>query len=328
MPQTKGFTIFARASTPTSPYKTYSTSIRMPSPPPSDDEQSIASGSSNNSIKPSSATTSTTTVSSTSPGVNTPSRKSRIDFSRLENIFAPDDQSELPSTALSLWYILTTALLLAFHKEKLIGELWTYLSSRPELQSDEDLLSTARHVREACLKASTLVGFPRAINALLALQTAISSSHPILSATLSRDESLRSSALLSPAEKFSRGMALFSRIYDKHTPRVISTMSACSGGDLTHFAIHSIYGELLAESAVIGDMETGVLEFVCCLADGVAPQAKGHFYGSRNLGATDGVLRRSVVLTGETARMLGVGVPWEDGEEEERGEWRFLERVV
>jgi hypothetical protein len=236
---------------------------------------------------------------------------------------------------------LTTALLLAFHKEKLIGELWTYLSSAAPTGDDDRLLATARHIREASLKASTLVGFPRAINALLTLHRAISSSHPSLSTILEGDTSLRSSPFLSPADKFNRGMALFQTIYDKHTARVMSTMSSCSGGgDLTHFAIHCIYGELLAENAIIGDLETGLLEFVCCLADGVAPQAKGHFFGSVNLGATTGQLRATVLMAEELARQVRVPCPWvggdEDEDEEEEGfqtetetdEWKFLRRVM
>lgn len=109
-------------------------------------------------------------------------------------------------------------------------------------------------------------------------------------------------------------------------------MSSCSGGDLTHFAINSIYGELLAEDSIIDDMQTGILEFVCCLADGVAPQCKGHFFGARNLGASLSVLRESVELAREMAVMIGQGVSWEDGdedeEERENGEWRFLEKVL
>lgn len=52
-------------------------------------------------------------------------------------------------------------------------------------------------------------------------------------------------------------------------------MGASSGGDLDYYAVASIYGELMAETSIVGGAETGVLEFVCCLADGVAPQAKG-----------------------------------------------------
>ncbi|ETI23381.1 hypothetical protein G647_05182 [Cladophialophora carrionii CBS 160.54] len=297
-----------------------------------------------------SATSSTTTVSSPPSEPSKPRSRQRVDFAKLQSIFAAesatDNTDPTPSPSLSsLWYILTTALLLAFHKEKLIADLWTYLAvnvARASGTNDDDhhhhhlLLTTARHIREASLKASTLVGFPRAINALLTLHRAIQSSHPALSTVLQRDSSLRSSPWLSPADKFNRGMALFQTIYDRHTPRVVSTMSSCSGGDLTHFAIQCIYGELLAENAIIGDLETGMLEFVCCLADGVAPQAKGHFFGSVNLGATRGQLRGAVLMAQELARQVRVPCAWDggaaeehdEGDEEDMDEWKFLQRVM
>ncbi|KIW97119.1 uncharacterized protein Z519_02511 [Cladophialophora bantiana CBS 173.52] len=350
MAQPRGFTIFARAWTASPPRMTNMHSI--PSLPRAEDEESIVSSSSSDGTHtPSSVSSSTTTISTTSaPSTDIartkPATCGKVDFSRLEYAFAQGSAVDTPSSS-PLWYILTTALLLAFHKEKLIGELWTYLSTRYGVCSQEvetaDLLAVARRIREACLKASTLVGFPRAINALLALQHAIQTTHPNLSSILEADQSLRSAASTSPPDpeaKSARGMALFQKIYAQHSPRVLTAMSACSGGDLTFFAINCIYGELLAEDSIIGDLETGLLEFICCLADGCAPQAKGHFFGSVNLGASKDTLRAAVRLTDEVARQVRVGRPWKDGigdgdgdgqvkqEDPSRDEWRFLERVM
>ncbi|KIX10009.1 uncharacterized protein Z518_01090 [Rhinocladiella mackenziei CBS 650.93] len=220
-------------------------------------------------------TTTTTSASSLSKILNSTPNRPHLDFSSLQALFPHSQATPEPSP---LWYVLTTAVLLSFHKEKLIGELWTYLATNIENDESQDhhqehLLPAARRIREACLKASTLVGFPRAINALTSLNSSISHTHPSLSMILSSDQSLRSS--LSTSEKSARGMALFTQIYQQHTSRVLDAMDAASGGDLTHFAINCIYGELLSEDRVIGALETGLLEFACCLADGCGPQAKG-----------------------------------------------------
>ncbi|KIW27189.1 uncharacterized protein PV07_06951 [Cladophialophora immunda] len=346
MAQAKGFTIFARAWTASPPRKTYMHSI--PSMPRSEDEESVDSSSgSDGTYTPSSVSSSTTTISTTSaPSADIamvkPATRGKVDFSVLEDIFAQETAAETPGSS-PLWYILTTALLLAFHKEKLIGELWAYLSGRDVAAQDGepgDLLAVARRIREACLKASTLVGFPRAINALLALQQAIKTTHPALSSILEADQSLRAAATPGDHEsKAARGMRLFERIYAQHSPRVLAAMSTCSGGDLTHFAIRCIYGELLAEAAVIGDLDTGLLEFVCCLADGCGPQAKGHFFGSVNLGASRGSLRAAVRLADAVGRQVRAARPWvvdedtgmdndDEDQEQNRAEWRFLDRVM
>ncbi|EXJ72177.1 uncharacterized protein A1O5_04681 [Cladophialophora psammophila CBS 110553] len=354
MAHPRGFTIFARAWTASPPRRTNMHSIA--SLPTAEDEESIVSSSSSDGTHtPSSlsSSSSTTTISTTSAPSSDIARtklatRAKVDFSLLEYVFAQGSVVEAPSSS-PLWYILTTALLLAFHKEKLIEELWTYLSTRYAVCSQEketaDLLAVARRIREACLKASTLVGFPRAINALLALQHAIQTTHPNLSSILEADQSLRSAASTTPTDaeaKSARGMALFQKIYAQHSPRVLTAMSACSGGDLTFFAINCIYGELLAENSIIGDLETGLLEFICCLADGCAPQAKGHFFGSVNLGAGKDTLRAAVRLADEVARQVRVGRPWKDGIGEGEGEgegegrqedsswdeWKFLERAM
>lgn len=228
-----------------------------------------------------------------------------LDFDRLQKFMSPSLHSD--PEALSLWYILTTALLLSFHKEKLVGDLWRYIIRTITTTSDQ--LAVARCIREACLKSSTLVGFPRvsspiqqlflpscppfsqsylpslacpplpnsrpqAINALIALKSSIDASTPHLSTTLSSDQSLRSP--IPVTQKSSRGMEFFTQIYKQHTGRVLAAMDESSGGDLTHFAINSIYGELLADHTIIGARDTGLLEFVCCLADDCGPQAKGY----------------------------------------------------
>lgn len=111
-----------------------------------------------------SSTTTATTTSTTSQSEPTSQTtgKTRLDFSRLQTLFSTSSTPSKPSAQSPLWYILTTAVLLSFHKEKLVGDLWTFLAGSLEPdQRDEDLLAIARRIREACLKASTLVGFPR-----------------------------------------------------------------------------------------------------------------------------------------------------------------------
>lgn len=111
----------------------------------------------------SSSATQETSTSSVSDSETTPVfRVKALDFSTIHQLF-PDHSSS------PLWYILTTAVLLSFHKEKLTGDLWTYLSSSAsssdsESRNEDDLLAIARRIRESCLKASTLVGFPRVRN--------------------------------------------------------------------------------------------------------------------------------------------------------------------
>lgn len=85
-------------------------------------------------------------------------------------------------------------------------------------------------------------------------------------------------------------------------------MNKSSGGDLGEFAINCIYGDLVAETRILGAQETGLLEFVACFALGAAPQAKGHMYGSHNLGNSGAEVQAAVKVVEMIAE--AVGAPW------------------
>ncbi|KAL1957293.1 hypothetical protein VTO42DRAFT_6199 [Malbranchea cinnamomea] len=223
-----------------------------------------------------------------------------IDFSTLPRLMPGESTQD--TNERSLWYVVATAALMGYHQEAGVGELWKYISTHSGC-SEAQLVTIARRIRETCLKASVLVGFPRGINSLLSLQSALSSATPSVHAVLRADTSLREP--LAPSVKWERGKKFFSQIYANHTDRILASMGASSGGDLSYFALASVYGELMGEMSIVNPMETVMLEFVCCLADDVAPQAKGHFFGCRNLGATGKQVQGAIEVVREVARQLG-----------------------
>jgi alkylhydroperoxidase/carboxymuconolactone decarboxylase family protein YurZ len=81
-------------------------------------------------------------------------------------------------------------------------------------------------------------------------------------------------------------------------------MARSSGGDLDQFAMLSIYGELMAEERILDAKETGLMEFLVCYASSAAPQAKGHMYGSRNLGNGKEEILKGIKLAQELTKAL------------------------
>ncbi|KAL9054605.1 MAG: hypothetical protein Q9162_004068 [Coniocarpon cinnabarinum] len=150
------------------------------------------------------------------------------------------------------WVAIAGVAILGFGHEPMIADL-TREVLRQTPDSEDEQIKALRKLREGCLKASPLVGFPR--------------QH------LSHDKSLRAPVSLS--ERQARGKAFFSKIYAQHTDRVLQNLNDSSGGDLGEFAINCIYGDLVAETSILSEKETGLLEFVCCLCLGAAGQTKG-----------------------------------------------------
>lgn len=86
----------------------------------------------------------------------TSSKDSGINFSALSKLL-PHDGPE----GEAVWYIVVAAALMAFHQESAVGALWEHIVSTRGSSTEEEKALIARRIRESCLKASVLVGFPR-----------------------------------------------------------------------------------------------------------------------------------------------------------------------
>ena len=127
---------------------------------------------------------------------------------------------------------------------------------------------------------------------------------PSVAQTLESDKSLRADH--TAPELKQRGKEFFDRVYSKVAGRVQQNMALSSGGDLDQFAMLSIYGELMAEERILNAKETGLMEFLVCYASSAVPQAKGHMYGSRNLGNGKEEILKGIKLTQGLTKALKV----------------------
>lgn len=221
------------------------------------------------------------------------SSTSQLSISSLAALFPPSSDY----TKDFGWVAIAGAVLLGFGQEPLISQLGDVILQQTGDDQQKQLLAF-RKLREALLKASPLVGFPRvssvtdinlpllhlselgleltcvkSINGLAALRTFLKEKAPTAAETLSNDKSMRDPVSLPERQK--RGKSFFSKIYAQHTERVLGNLNASSGGDLGEFAINCIYGDLMAEERELNAKETGLMEFACCMTLAAAPQAKG-----------------------------------------------------
>lgn len=90
-----------------------------------------------------------------------------IDFEKLAKHIPSRDtngfNTHISTSTSASWYVVVTAALLSFHQEAAVGELWRYIAGNRNSSEDDgsELITLARRIRESCLKASVLVGFPR-----------------------------------------------------------------------------------------------------------------------------------------------------------------------
>lgn len=87
-----------------------------------------------------------------------------------------------------------------------------------------------------------------------------------------------------------RGRALFAKIYDRHTDRVLTNMHSFYP-DLCQTALYQIYGPVFSDTTVLGAKESSMVLVTGLKATDVASQLKGHAYGALHNGATKPELR-------------------------------------
>ncbi|RUP51492.1 hypothetical protein BC936DRAFT_147882 [Jimgerdemannia flammicorona] len=109
-----------------------------------------------------------------------------------------------------------------------------------------------------------------------------------------------------------RGEQFFSRVYDRHTDRVMSALMA-SSPDLADMVAQEAYGKILSDTQVLGDVETELVVIAALvpmevpaqtpgkaingmifnlsrslvLPCFVPSQLKGHVHGAKNVGASE-----------------------------------------
>lgn len=82
-----------------------------------------------------------------------------------------------------------------------------------------------------------------------------------------------------------RGNALFAKIYDRHTDRVLTNMDSFYP-DLCQTALHQIYGPIISDTTVLSGKESSIVLVTGLKATDVASQLRGHYYGALHQGAS------------------------------------------
>lgn len=130
-------------------------------------------------------------------------------------------------------------------------------------------------LREALVKSSPLVGFPRTINSLREMTTNIPPPFP--------DEFAR--AADADIDTGKRGKIYFEKTYGKVTQRVLRSMQS-SSLDLANIALDYAYGKVLSFNEVVSPLETSLMIIAALVPQDVNPQLRGHLKGALNHGAT------------------------------------------
>ncbi|KAJ1726893.1 hypothetical protein LPJ61_004889 [Coemansia biformis] len=148
--------------------------------------------------------------------------------------------------------------------------------------------------RETVVKMSSLMGMPRAINALHSLAAAVPQGSD-LARELAAAPVLRGDADYSHARMRARGLELFSAIYGRHAATVEDRLHALCP-DLAEVIVVDSYGRLLGETRRLSARDTELCAVGCLVPLDVPAQLKSHCLGASRLGASDAMVQAAIRL--------------------------------
>ncbi|KAJ1894126.1 hypothetical protein LPJ66_005367 [Kickxella alabastrina] len=148
--------------------------------------------------------------------------------------------------------------------------------------------------RESILKMTSIMGTPKAINALSSFMTVIKPDDAIVH-ELSTATYPRSSTTPDYAETRARGQELFASIYGRHASRVESMLHSLYP-DLAEVIIADSYGRLLSETYYLNGRDTELCAIGSLVPQDVPAQLKSHCIGATRLGASEEMVQGALRL--------------------------------
>ncbi|KAF7729751.1 hypothetical protein EC973_003829 [Apophysomyces ossiformis] len=167
-------------------------------------------------------------------------------------------------------------------------------SSESEEQKLLDKVQVTMRLREGLLKTFIASGFPKTINALQHLSSATPDE---VRAHLTNTPIRSEQSWEEVQDQRERGRALFGKIYERHTHRILNNMHTFYP-DLAQAALHQLYGPILSETSVINARETSLVVVAGLMAQDLPDQLRGHVYGAIHNGSTKDELNRVEKLVG------------------------------
>ncbi|KAI7864986.1 hypothetical protein BDF14DRAFT_1731130 [Spinellus fusiger] len=143
-----------------------------------------------------------------------------------------------------------------------LAEQMIDISDKDTEGKETDKTQVVMRLKDAILKSNLATGFPKSINSMQALSSAI-------------PETIQRRLPTTPIRT----------IYGQYEDRVFNQMYS-SYPDLAQAALQQVYGTLLSDTTLIGARETSLLVVVALKLSEQPLQFKSHWYGALNTGST------------------------------------------
>ncbi|KAK3196226.1 hypothetical protein K4F52_000606 [Lecanicillium sp. MT-2017a] len=188
------------------------------------------------------------------------------------------------------WYILAITCITASPDPEAAGHLYTHLTSRPDCATPESRQHLVRRLREALVKAASVVGIPKPIESILSISK--------VEAPADRDYSCTREGWRNDEANTARGKAWFGTLYARNATDTMGLFDAHR--DFALLSTDITYGLYLSDRQVLGDVDTQLVVLPALMMQNLGMESHWHIRGTRRLG----VGRREVEVVCECVGLL------------------------
>jgi hypothetical protein len=174
------------------------------------------------------------------------------------------------------WYILVTATLVGSTDPTLCDQLYLYLISKPEYSTPAQRQTLIRRIREALVKAVSIVGVCKPLEAIMTIN--------VLERDEDKDHSETREGWQCDEANLDRGMEWMRKLYGQQTD---STMGVFADHqDFIWVSKNITYGLYLSDRQVLDDLDTQMVVLPGIMIQNLPKETHWHIRGTRRIGVS------------------------------------------
>ncbi|KAL2867812.1 uncharacterized protein BJX67DRAFT_380750 [Aspergillus lucknowensis] len=174
----------------------------------------------------------------------------------------------------SRWYILAIATLTASTEPDQAHQLYTYLISKPENATPDARRAIVRRLREALVKAVSIVGVCKPIESILAISN--------VERDEDRDYSSTREGWQCDEANHARAMDWYAKVYRGNAEKTIGLFNAHR--DFAWISREITYGLYLSDRQVLDDLDTQLVVLPGIMMQNLRLETHWHIRGTRRIG--------------------------------------------
>ncbi|CAK7229579.1 hypothetical protein SBRCBS47491_007295 [Sporothrix bragantina] len=182
-------------------------------------------------------------------------------------ILGPDDR----------WYIVVISCMVAGPDPEAASHLYAYLVSQPQYKTSDSRKALVRRLREALVKAVSIVGVCKPLEAILAISA--------IEQPEDKDYSETRADWQCDDANLSRAMDWYAKIYKHNASDTLGLFDAHK--DFIWLSKHITYGLYLGDRQVLDDLDTEMVVFPAIMSQNLKTETWWHIRGTRRVGVSN-----------------------------------------